>query len=214
VDQIAFDREGRVLRRLMIDEKSPAFRLQSFVASWHWIEWGGNLVRWFYYLAGLVGTGLVAAGLIVFTAKRAREFEAKPWLRRVEAVNVAAVAGCCVACVAYLWSERLTPVDTPDRADVGVMAFWLVWAATALHAALRPAKVAWAEQLGVTALLCLGAPFLGGMAFRHLAEGDLVRITVDATLVGTGLLFAAGAWKVRTAAGEASAVSEAEPVEA
>lgn len=196
VDQVAFDREGHVLRRLLVAEKSLAFRLQSFAASWHWLEWGGNLVRWFYYLAGLMGTGLVAAGLVVFVAKRSRDPARRPWLRTVEAINVAAVAGACVASVAYLWAERLTPVDVADRAAVGVNAFFLVWLATGVHAALRPARQAWAEQLALTAALCLGAPFLGGYAFAHLATADWVRIAVDWTLVATGLLFAAGAWRV------------------
>jgi uncharacterized iron-regulated membrane protein len=198
VDQMAFDREGRVLRRLLIAEKSLAFRLQSFAASWHWIEWGGNLARWFYYLAGLMGAGVAATGLVVFTAKRARGRQ-PTWLRAVEAGNVAGVAGCCIACVAYLWAERLAPVGMADRAAVGVNAFFLVWAATCVHAALRPARQAWAEQLALTAVLAAGVPFLGGHAFRHLATGDWVRIAVDWTLVVTGLLFAAGAWKVWSA---------------
>src|SRR5690606_38984523 len=122
--------------------------------------------------------------------------EAPPWLRLVEAVNVAAVAGCCVASVAYLWAERLTPVDVPDRPEVAVNAFFLVWALTAVHAVLRPPRRAWAEQLALTAALCVGAPFLGGHAFSHLADADWVRIAVDWTLIVTGVAFAAGAWKV------------------
>ena len=198
VDQIAMDRNGTVIRSLLIKEKTPLFRLQSFVASWHWIEWGGNLARWFYFLAGLMGAAVTAAGLVVFTAKRRKGAEGQAWFRIVEAVNVAAVAGACIASVAFFWAERLTPVEAAARDDIPVQAFWVVWAAALVHAALRPARQAWVEQLALTALLCLGAPFLQGLVFRDLATADWVRIAVDATFIAGGLCFALAAWKVRT----------------
>lgn len=203
VDQIAFDRDGRVLRSLLIAEKSLPFRLQSFAAAWHWVEWGGNLVRWFYYLAGLMGAGVAGAGLVVFTAKRRRGRQDALWLRAVEKLNVAAVAGACVACVAFLWAERLVPAGAADRVETSAAAFFLAWLATAVHAALRPAGRAWAEQLALAAALCLGAPWLGGHVLRHLAEADWVRLCVDATLTVTGLAFAAAAWRVRAVSGRA-----------
>jgi uncharacterized iron-regulated membrane protein len=213
VDQIAFDRDGRVLRSLLIAEKSLPFRLQSTVAAWHWIEWGGNLVRWFYYLAGLMGAALVAAGLVVFTAKRQRQAGGRRWLRVVEALNVAAVAGASAACVAYLWAERLIPAAVEGRSDLSVKVFFGVWAAAVVHAMLRPARRAWAEQLALTGLLCVGAPVLGGLILGHFADADTVRATIDATLVVTGLLFLAGAWRgggsARPAPATADAVQEA-----
>jgi hypothetical protein len=200
VDQVAFDREGRTLRTLLIADKSLTFRLQSFAAAWHWVEWGGPVVRWFYFLAGLMGAGVAAAGLVVFAAKRrARSGQAR-WFRVAEAVNVAAVAGACVACLAFLWAERLIPAEAPGRVAGAAWAFFLAWAASLAHAAVRPPRRAWAEQLGLTAALCLALPWVDGLAFRHLAEADWVRIDVDATLLAFGALFAAVAWKVHAAA--------------
>lgn len=119
--------------------------------------------------------------------------------RSVLSVSVAAVAGCCIACAVFLVAERLTPVEVAGRDDIPVRAFWLVWATSFLHAALRPARQAWVEQLVLTALICLVPPWLQGLAVRDLMTADWVRLTVDATLLATGLLFAFAAWKVRSA---------------
>lgn len=89
-------------------------------------------------------------------------------------------------------------MEAAARDDIPVQAFWVVWAAALVHAALRPARQAWVEQLALTALLCLGAPFLQGLVFRDLATADWVRIAVDATFIAGGLCFALAAWKVRT----------------
>jgi uncharacterized iron-regulated membrane protein len=196
VDQIALGADGRVIRKLLIAEKSPLFRLQSHMAAWHWLEWGGNLVRWFFFLTGLMSSALVATGLVVFVEKRANRRGAERWLAWVEKVNVAAVAGLCVACVAFPWAERLVPVEAAGRAELPVQAFFAVWVASLVHALVRPARSAWVEQLGAAALLCVGAPLLQGQMLRHLAEADWVRLTVDATLLAAGLAFGMAAWAV------------------
>jgi len=194
VDQIALSAKGDLIRKLLIAEKSPLFRLQSHMAAWHWLEWGGNLVRWFFFLTGLMSAGLVATGVVVFTEKRAARRGAERWLRWIEKINVAAVAGLCIACAAFLWAERLVPVEIPDRADVPVRAFFIAWIATLAHALLRPPRNAWIEQLGLAALLCLGVPWLHGLALSHLAQGDWVRLVTDGALLAIGLGLGAAAF--------------------
>lgn len=192
VPQIAFEgATGRVLR--VVERRSPAAETQAFVAALHWLEWGGAAVRLVYFLAGLAGAGAVACGLLVFTTKRRRRPEGgAPWMRLVEMINVAAVAGCCVASVSYLWAERMIPVDAVGRAQVSVAVFFWAWLACLLHAGLRGGRrAAWMEQLGLTGALCLGAPLLGGHVLTHVAAGDGVRIGVDAGLAILGSVFLA-----------------------
>ena len=122
------------------------------------------------------------------------------------------MAGISVACVALLWAERLTPV-VPERAQIPVLAFYWTWAAMALHAALRPPRKAWGEQFVLAGLLCLGAPLLGGQGWRHLAALDGVRMGMDATLIGTGLLCLAGVWILHRRARAGPCQPEAAEVE-
>lgn len=209
VDQIALDRSGGIIRAQLISRMSIPFQVQSFIASWHWLEWGGNLVRWFYYLAGWMGAGLVAAGCSVFAAKRRRHSEGKAWFQAVEAINVMAIAGVCIACVAYLWIERLTPVGVPGRETIGIQVFCVILGASLVHAALRGSRRAWVEQMALTAILCVGAPLLNGQILRHLASADWVRMSVDAALIATGVCFGAAAWRLR-----APEAARLKPVEA
>jgi uncharacterized iron-regulated membrane protein len=182
---------------LRVRRDSPVAKAQSFVAALHFIEWGGPIVRWFYFLAGLMSAGMVAAGLTVFTHKRRRRDGTAPaWIVWVEKANVAAIAGLCVACAAFLWAERLTPANLADRIEIPVMAFFWVWAASLLHAVLRPAGRAWVEQLALAGLLCIGAPVLGGLGWRDLVTLDWVRLGMDVTLLIGGAAFLGMALKL------------------
>ena len=192
---------------LRVRQDSPAARTQSFIAALHFIEWGGPIVRWFYFLAGLASTGMVASGLIVFVRKRAELRQVPAWLPWVDRINVAAMAGITLACIAFLWAERLTPAAWPHRIDGPVMAFFWTWAAAAIHAAVRPPARAWTEQLGLTAALCIGAPLLNGLGWRNLVTLDTVRLGMDLTLVASGICLLAIAWAVSKAGGEKPAKS-------
>jgi uncharacterized iron-regulated membrane protein len=194
VPQVAFDGAGRPGRQVL--QRTPVAETQAFVAALHYLEWGGPAVRWVYFLAGMAGAGMVAAGLVVFTQKRERRAKGDArWLRMVHALNVAAVAGLCVACAGFLWAERLTPVGVAHRAEVPVQAFFWIWLAALVHAGLRPPRRAWTEQLLAAALLCIGAPLLGGLVLRDAATLDWVRLGVDATLVGLGAGLGLIAWR-------------------
>ncbi len=196
VEQIAYSAaDGRQLRQT---RHSSAARFQSFIAAIHYVEWGGPVIRWAYFLIGLSAAAMVGTGLVVFTAKRETKRGAPSWLRLVHAVNAASVAGLCLACAAFFWAERLTPADTPARAGVAVQAFFWSWLACLGYAALRPPARAWQELFAATALLCFGAPLLGGYGWTHLTQGDIGRISFDATFWAFGLFFAFLAIRVKT----------------
>lgn len=187
VEQIAYS--GVDGRRIRVVEHSAAAKIQSFIAAIHFVEWGGPVIRWAYFLVGLASAAMVATGLVVFTAKRETKRGAPQWLRLVHAVNVASVAGLCIACAAFFWAERLTPVDLVGRAGVPVKAFFLGWLACLVHAALRPPHRAWREQFALAAVLCFGAPMLGGHAWLHLATWDVARLSLDFGFWAFGAIF-------------------------
>ena len=76
------------------------------------------LLRWFYFLVSLAGTGMVGTGLVLWIAKRRQK--ARPGareafsLRLVDGLNAGTVAGLFIAVAAFFWANRLLP-DLPGR---------------------------------------------------------------------------------------------------
>lgn len=196
VPKIAFDGvTGRELRALL--DLGPVVQTQAVGAALHFVEWGGPLVRWVYFLAGLAGAISVAAGLFVFAAKREKKkaLTQPTFYRVVHALNVAFVAGISVACATFMWAERLIPFAAGEQGgahDAQVLRiFVLVWLATFVHAFLQAPQRAWWQQWAVAAALCLGLPLTGWVVGRTLvqtlSEGDWLRAGVDLTAMVIGV---------------------------
>jgi hypothetical protein len=116
----------------------------------------------------------------------------------IDVLNVATVAGLPLACIGFLWSNRLIPLHMPERHDVEIAAFFGVWLAALLHAACRPATRAWREQLWTAAALCLLLPALNAATTGqhlpgYLAQGEIERAGVELTAIGLGALLAVAA---------------------
>lgn len=175
----------------------------------------GPVLRWLYFFSGLLGSAMIATGLVLWTVKRRQKLEkagATPHLglRLVERLNIGTVVGLQVGIAAYFWANRLIPVDFVGRAAWEVHAMFLAWGAMLLHAALRPTRRAWIEQFGIAAAAFILLPVLNALTTdRHLgtslAAGDWVFAGFDLTMLALGLAFAACAWRV----GPLSAASRA-----
>lgn len=174
----------------------------------HLVGFGGWTMKWLYFFSGLSGTAMMATGTLLFTIKRRKKsehefgtFTARVY-RGIEALNVAAIAGLCIACIAYLYGNRLIPADLPDRATWEIRIFFYAWLATLLHAMIRPPVRAWMAQLSAGALLCLGLPLLNALstaeqAWTYASRADWERAGVELTVIGFGLSLAFSAWQVR-----------------
>jgi len=181
---------------------------QRTMADLHEVKFADPAVRWLYFICGLAGSAMMATGAILFMVKRRqkslREFgRATPLVYRlIEILNVAAIAGLALACVAYLWSNRLLPLALEERHEWEITTFFGVWLLTLVHAALRPALAAWHEQLTAAAILCLSLPLLNWLTTgQHLlvyaAQGEWGRGAVELTTMLFGVLLLRAAWKVR-----------------
>ena len=189
---------------------------RNVMASLHMASFGGLPMRWLYFLCGLAGTAMMGTGAVLFLVKRRQkslgEFgAATPRVYRLVAcLNIAAIAGLAIACIAFLWANRLIPIGQELRAGWEVRAFFGVWLLTLLHACLRSEKRAWIEQLGLLAALCLLLPLLnllttGDNLAAQCARGDLESAGVELCAIAFGLLAAWGAWKVGTRKSTAAA---------
>lgn len=180
---------------------------RSVMSNLHMVGFGGTPMRWLYFFCGLAGTAMMGTGAIMFMVKRRQksggEFGAytQRVYRVIACLNVAAIAGLSIACVGFLWANRLIPVGLEHRAGWEVRAFFGVWFLMLVHACLRAEKRAWIEQLALLAAMCLLLPVLnvlstGDNLVAQVARGDWESAGVELCSMAFGLLAAWGAWKV------------------
>ena len=169
----------------------PAAETRGVMYGLHIGRFGDGPTRWLYFIVSLAGTAMVGTGLVMWTVKRRQKLPDpdRPyfgfWL--VERLNIAAIAGLSIAMTAMLWGNRLLPAGLEKRSAWEVDVFFIVWAATLLHAMLRPARKAWLEQLwGAAALLAL-LPVLSAFTTQRplwssIAAGDGVFVGLESML--------------------------------
>lgn len=173
--------------------------VQSVMRNLHFAAFGGDAIRWLYFVCGLAGAAMLASGAILFMVKRRQralnEFGAQTErvYRLIEVLNVGTLAGLSLACVAFFWANRLIPIGIEHRPEWELAAFFAIWALSYAHAVLRPPRAAWHEQLLAGAALCLLLPVLnwvveGEHLLTYLSRGDGQRAGVELVALGTGLL--------------------------
>jgi len=183
--------------------------VQRVMGTLHMARFGGDTLRWLYFLCGLAGAVMMATGSVLFTVKRRQkalnEFgkHTPKIYRLIETLNVAVIAGLCIACITYLWSNRLIPLGIEDRPHWEITTFFTAWLMALLHASVRPVASAWVEQLSLAALLCLALPLLNWLTtdqqvLTYGLQGDWERVSVELTVVSLGLLLATMAQKARS----------------
>lgn len=170
---------------------------QRVMAGLHFAQFGGYPMRWLYFICGLVSCAMIATGLVLYAVKQRKQAKANAhFLRMVESLNVAVVAGLSLACIALLWSNRLLPAELASRQDWELRLFFGIWASSWLHAWVRKPLLAWREQLCGAAVLGLTLPALDLMTTDATLDG--IRLPILASVFALGLLAGWTAWKIPT----------------
>ncbi len=161
----------------------------------------GPLLRWLYFLSGLLGTTMIATGLVLWTVKRRGKEaagEKVTGLALVERLNVGTIAGLPIGIAAYFWANRLLPVGMVMRGSREAHAMFCVWALVLLYAAIRPVGRAWIELFALAGVLYLLIPFVNALTTdRHLGvtvpydhwQGDWGLAGFDLTALAFGVVF-------------------------
>jgi len=172
-------------------------------SSLHLIRFAGPPLRWLFFISGLLGTAMIATGLVLWVVKRLperRKLGRTPFGHRlVEVLNVGTVAGLPLAIAVYFWANRLLPVGLAQRSDWKIRSFLIAWLLCLLHPLLRSHKRAWQEQLVAAAVLFAGLP-LFGLSLPYsglpstLAAGNWLLAGMDLTLLASAALLAYAAF--------------------
>ncbi|MEM8609083.1 MAG: PepSY-associated TM helix domain-containing protein [Myxococcota bacterium] len=173
-----------------------ALAVQRFLSGMHQVHFDHWVLRWLYFIAGLLSCVMIATGYFYWIEiRRKRHREANlPGVRVVEGMTCGSVAGLIAATLAFLVSNRLVPAGFElgplSRLYVEVLVFYLVWVGSFVHAWLRPQR-AWVEQLGLIAALGFGAAALnwvttGDHLFATLTEPNWPVAAIDLLLIASG----------------------------
>lgn len=189
---------GDLLR--MSDRRSAPFATYQTVLGLHEGLFAGPVLRWLYFLSGLMGTAMIGAGLVLWTAKRRDRIGGSFGFRLVERLNVGTIVGLPIAVAAYFWANRLIPVDIEGRAAWEAHAMFIVWASILAHAFVRPPARGWMEQLWIATAAFGLLPLVNALTTdRHLGvtlpAGVWELAGFDLTMLAFGLAFACAAWR-------------------
>lgn len=173
----------------LADTGAPAARSYGVLAGLHMARFADLPLRWLLFGLGLLGSAMIATGLLLWSVKRAAEDErrkrARPLGRRlVDTLNLAAMAGLPLAMAALFYANRWLPLALEQRPDRELNCFYLAWGASLLLAAALPDGRGWRALLGLAAL-----------AFGGLALGFAGPWGVQLALGVTALLLGGLAWR-------------------
>lgn len=158
---------GQRLQAPPAPRPSAASAVYNVFTSLHLGRFADPGVRLLLLVSGLVGSFMVASGMVLWVVKRLPE-RRKTGItprghRAVEILNVAGLGGLCLAVAGYFWLNRLLPAGMAARADWEIGGFFVLWAASLAHACLRTHRRAWVEVLGASGLALALLPLLNAM---------------------------------------------------
>lgn len=155
-------------------------------------------LRWLLFMSGIVGTVMVATGLILWCVKRAPQQQKQGYksfgYRLVEVTNIVAIIGLPIACAAYFYANRFIPADAEMRLNWEIRSFFIVWVLVLIYAIIRNHRQAWLELLAFAtiafSLLPIVNALTGGQAlWNTIMNGQWVIASFDLAMWVLALIF-------------------------
>jgi len=196
---------GKEIKIDSLNQDKVPMQIGSTVLGLHEGLFASPLLRIFYVITGLLGTAMIATGLVLWTVKR-RPKQLKSVRMSfghalVERLNIAMIAGLPLAMAMYFWANRLIPATQPDRAAWEVHSLYITLLLSFLYALARPIVRAWFEVLLLGSIAYLLLPILNVITTdRHLgislAYQDYVLASIDIGFICIGILLAWASYTV------------------
>lgn len=190
------------------DPTSPAIQTYGVMYGLHIARFAGPGMRWVLFGFGVLGSLMIATGMVLWTVKRSAQGTTRAQARLkassaahippstliqtpvhvpfgerlVAGLNIATLAGLPLACGVYLAANRLLPLEMAGRADAELAWFFSAWGVALL----------WA--LASTVVRSHGWGWTGAMAAAGVVWLALPVINALTTDTHLGITLPAGEW--------------------
>ena len=163
-------------------------------------------LRWILFFSGILGTLMIATGLILWCVKRAPQQQKQGYkslgYRSVEILNITAMMGLPIACAGYFYANRLIDANLDKRSSLEIRCFFIVWGLVFIYALLRQHRQAWLELLLVATALFAFLPIFnlltgGAPLWTSMANDLWVIASFDLAMWVLAVLFAFSFIKVK-----------------
>lgn len=163
-------------------------------------------LRWILFFSGILGTLMIATGLILWCVKRAPQQQKQGYkslgYRSVEVLNITAMMGLPIACAGYFYANRLIDANLDKRSSLEIRCFFIVWGLVFIYALLRQHRQVWLELLLVATALFAFLPIFnlltgGAPLWTSMANDLWVIASFDLAMWVLAVLFAFSFIKVK-----------------
>ncbi|QJR82781.1 PepSY domain-containing protein [Alteromonas pelagimontana] len=132
-------------------------------------RFAGLQLRWLYFISGIVGTLMVATGLVLWLKKRKQTSTLHSGHRLVEVLNFGTLMGLPFAVAAYFAANRLLPLTIAERSDMEIHCFFAAWAFMLVYGLIRSKSRIWLEGAVITACAFFLLPIISVFTVdRHI----------------------------------------------
>ena len=175
--------------------KPSSNTFRSIMTGLHIGLFADDFFRWVYFFSGILGTFMIATGLVLWTKKREYKQKDTFAFKFVDSMNAATIVGLCSAIGAYFIANRVLSIDNINRLAIEVDSMFIVWLTTFIIAFLSKREYLWQIQFFIAGIIFLSLPILNFVytnkdILSSIKHGDVMLITFDCLLFLTGLLFA------------------------
>jgi len=155
-------------------------------------------LRWLYFISGLLGSGMIATGMVLWILKRQKN-AGKPnkikFVELIERINVGIIIGVPIAIAVYFWSNRLIPISQVTRDEWEVHSLFISLIACISFCLIRPKQNIWKEMLWLAASVYMLLPVLNMFTTEHtlissIQKSDSLMLGFDLSMLFFGICFA------------------------
>lgn len=180
----------------------------------HFVDFGGYLIKWVYFLLTLAGAFLFYSGNLLWVESRRRRRQHEQPGKTIFLARLN--SGVCIGCMAGISAAFITSrllMEHVNRGDLTEWAYYAVFLGAVFWAMARPVVAGAYELLVACAALTLAIPIvdalvLGMPPWISLAQGQWILFSVELAALLFGLAFwqMARAVKRRSITGQSNSV--------
>ena len=182
--------------------KSAGKKLYNVLTDLHEGNFAGIVLRWLYFISGLMGAGMIATGMVLWATKRREKSQRigteDTGLKLIEYSNVGIIVGLPIAIAVYFWANRIVPIEIANRESWEINSLFITWFIMIIGPFILAKKLTiqalWIKQLLIASTLYLSLPILNTLTsdknlVSALIQHDWVIAGFDLAMILFGLIF-------------------------